>query len=74
MKRSSHNRLTKSLLPWVDGKVIDKVNKALDSPDPVSKLVSVFTGAAAKKESLLAFGIDRIGHRSSNFRQGDRTR
>ncbi len=47
MKRSTHNRLTKQILPWVDPKVIDKVNKALDSPDPVSKLVSVFTGAAA---------------------------
>ncbi len=57
MKRSTHNRITKGLLPWVDPKVIDKVNKALDSPDPVSKLVSVFTGAAAKGDRRLALGI-----------------
>ncbi len=48
MKRQTHNRISKQLLPWLDPKVIDKVNKAIDKPDPVAKLLSAITGQASK--------------------------
>ncbi len=31
--RKTHNRITKALLPDLDPKVIDKVNKAIDKPE-----------------------------------------
>ncbi|MFQ5969795.1 MAG: hypothetical protein ACE5J2_04805 [Nitrososphaerales archaeon] len=38
MKRETHNSMTKNLLPWVHSNTINKVNKALDSPDPMLSL------------------------------------
>ncbi len=66
MKRQTHNRISKQLLPWLDPKVIDKVNKAIDKPDPVAKLLSAITGQTAKDNPLLNLGIKKTGHRSAN--------
>ncbi len=44
MKRQTHNKIAKALLPYLDAKTIDKVNKAIDKPDPVAKLLSAITG------------------------------
>ncbi len=42
--RKTHNKITRALLPYLDTRVIDEVNKAIDKPDPVAKLLSAITG------------------------------
>ena len=64
--RSSHNKLTKSILPWLDEKVIDDVNKAIDSASSIGKLISAATGGVSKNEPLLRMGISPKGHRKYN--------
>ena len=55
--RSTHNKITKALLPDLDPAIIDKVNKAIDKPDPFAKLVSIATRQATKDNPLLNMGI-----------------
>ena len=65
-KRSTHNAMTKAVVPWLDMKMIDKVNRALDREDPSSRLLSMLTAPLARADKRLSLGVTRTGHRRTN--------
>ncbi len=69
-KRATHNKLTKQMFPWMDPKVIDMVNKAIDTGDSTGKAVSSVTRIFTAKDPVLRLGVKQTGHRVVNHDWG----
>ena len=61
MRNYTHDRVTKSLFPWIPSTTIHKINKQIDNPGVLSHTISKMVDNTPLKTDMLS--PDRIGHR-----------
>jgi hypothetical protein len=62
----THDRLSRMMMPGVDPKVIYRVNRAMDNPDPWSIYLNRYMKKSGHGSAFDIPGLRKYGHREPN--------